>query len=747
MTSNSISLSPSLHSSLAPFNPFNPFNPFPPLPELIADAPLPSSADHLAEAGSAARAEARPARKRVLVVRLDAIGDWILCRNALHALRRSARFADTHWTILGNPAWRGLAEAFDKDLADEWIWVERRDDLFRKGYENLLPRSIWHRRVAKAQARLREKLAAGRYDIVLSLQPSRDPLLDELVAGLAPEVVGVRADGLDSSMYTRLLNPGPEPFVFLRNRSIASALASEPCDVPLTLGLPASSSRDEVLVFTGASHWTRRWPRRRVRALVRLLLDRTSSRVILADGASRSDLHSFAASFRSDRVEALPPQSLADFAKRIASVRAVVTNDTMALHLAAAASTPVVGIVNGVSGRDDFWPYPESLDKRVAIVGAEPLHKPVAFLPRLIASQISQYRNLSDNQTLEAYSNLEMVATHTPPCSKQLLPLASFCIKCFNQSQFIGPALDGAFSQTYRPLEIVISDDCSTDGSSEIIQRKIREYKSAGGDIPVIFQANSENLGNLGNWIVFGRIAHGDILVKADGDDISIPERTERIVEAWIANGRQAKLVDHCGSVMDVEGKHLNGIVKFNGSCQAYTHDLWDRFPIQTAIAKGCRVYDDFVFCARAYALAGEHCRIELPLLLTKYRHGSGATTSAPNYRDRVLTDWMNVRDSHAHALAELRANHDSLSPDLFESSLEKVGKRMQEASLNTILLGRTSKLREKLAAISDLRRQFGCRSVHDTLFQIVFLLPHRIGDALLAPYFKFFYFTRAYAW
>jgi outer membrane receptor protein involved in Fe transport len=122
------------------------------------------------------------------------------------------------------------------------------------------------------------------------------------------------------------------------------------------------------------------------------------------------DYKGFAASFQSDRVEALPPQSLADFAKRIASVRAVVTNDTMALHLAAAANTPVVGIVNGVSGRDDFWPYPESLDKRVSIVGAKPLHKPVAFIPRLIASQIAQYRNLTDVTDGAAFKAFSSIA-------------------------------------------------------------------------------------------------------------------------------------------------------------------------------------------------------------------------------------------------------------------------------------------------------------------------------------------------
>lgn len=316
---------------------------------MIGESPLSSSTDHPAEAGSAARAGARAERKRVLVVRLDAIGDWILCRNALHALRRSERFADTHWTILGNPAWRGLAEAFDKDLADEWFWVERRGDLFRKGYENLLPRAVWHRRVAKAQARLREKLTAGRYDIVLSLQPSRDPLLDELVAGLAPEVVGVRANGLDSSMYTRLLDPGLEPFVFLQNRALVSALAGEPCDVPLSLNLPDPPSRDNrVLFFTGASHWTRRWPRCRWRKLARLL----------SPGL--------------EAVEAPQDRSLPEFAHLVASCMAVVTNDTMALHLAASLGVPVVGIVNGVSGRDSFWPYPDSLGKPVVVAGDDP---------------------------------------------------------------------------------------------------------------------------------------------------------------------------------------------------------------------------------------------------------------------------------------------------------------------------------------------------------------------------------------
>ena len=44
-------------------------------------------------------------------------------------------------------------------------------------------------------------------------------------------------------------------------------------------------------------------------------------------------------------------------------------------------------------------------------------------------------------------------------------PLVSYCVKCFNQEQYIGKALEAAFAQTYEPLEILIGDDCSTDGS------------------------------------------------------------------------------------------------------------------------------------------------------------------------------------------------------------------------------------------------------------------------------------------
>ena len=70
--------------------------------------------------------------KRVLIVRLDAIGDYVLWRNCLRFMRNRGQYSGAHLTVFGNPAWRDLAETFDADCADEWIWADNKNDLFNK---------------------------------------------------------------------------------------------------------------------------------------------------------------------------------------------------------------------------------------------------------------------------------------------------------------------------------------------------------------------------------------------------------------------------------------------------------------------------------------------------------------------------------------------------------------------------------------------------------------------------------------
>ena len=119
-------------------------------------------------------------------------------------------------------------------------------------------------------------------------------------------------------------------------------------------------------------------------------------------------------------------------------------------------------------------------------------------------------------------------------------------MKSWNGRRYIREALAAAFAQTYRPLEIVVVDDASDDGSWEEIESFCAE-QPPDPEIRVVIRRNHTNLGSLGNWEETCSLAYGELLVKADGDDVSSPDRVARIAAAWMADGRRAMAVCHSG--------------------------------------------------------------------------------------------------------------------------------------------------------------------------------------------------------
>lgn len=115
--------------------------------------------------------------------------------------------------------------------------------------------------------------------------------------------------------------------------------------------------------------------------------------------------------------------------------------------------------------------------------------------------------------------------------SKQ--PTVTFALFAYNQEEYIREAVEAALSQTYSPLEIMLSDDCSSDRTFEIMQAMANEYR---GPHTVVLNRNQRNLGigNHANYIF--KITRSDFIVMAAGDDISLPERTSLLMEAVAVN-------------------------------------------------------------------------------------------------------------------------------------------------------------------------------------------------------------------
>ena len=109
-------------------------------------------------------------------------------------------------------------------------------------------------------------------------------------------------------------------------------------------------------------------------------------------------------------------------------------------------------------------------------------------------------------------------------------PLVSVIIPVYNAAKYVELAVRSIMEQTYRNLEILICDDCSSDSSLEIIQRLAAE------DSRIIVERNEENLKIVKTLNKLVSRAQGKYIARMDADDISAPERIERQVQFMDSN-------------------------------------------------------------------------------------------------------------------------------------------------------------------------------------------------------------------
>lgn len=101
----------------------------------------------------------------------------------------------------------------------------------------------------------------------------------------------------------------------------------------------------------------------------------------------------------------------------------------------------------------------------------------------------------------------------------------SIALATYNGAAYLHEQLESFNGQTYRPDELVITDDGSIDGTSDIVA----EF-AAIAPFQVIYSKNQINLGYAGNFNAALMKTTGDLVFLSDQDDVWFPEKIERMV-------------------------------------------------------------------------------------------------------------------------------------------------------------------------------------------------------------------------
>ena len=238
-------------------------------------------------------------------------------------------------------------------------------------------------------------------------------------------------------------------------------------------------------------------------------------------------------------------------------------------------------------------------------------------------------------------SEVEVALDADPPIKdSSMKPLVSYCLFTYEQERYIGESVDAALAQTYSPLEIIISDDCSSGRTYAIIEEKVNGYE---GPHRIVINRNGKNLGIGGHISFVAGLSTGDFIVTVGGDDISSPDHVKMAVDAMQASGG-AYMVDFDASTINEDGDMIQGRRAIRESFtynledfitdrrkistfapgRIIHRDVVDKFP---AIASSCPT-EDTVFVLRALMLG--KLRRE-PIDLIQYRRTESSVSSSAN--------------------------------------------------------------------------------------------------------------------
>lgn len=146
------------------------------------------------------------------------------------------------------------------------------------------------------------------------------------------------------------------------------------------------------------------------------------------------------------------------------------------------------------------------------------------------------------------------------------IPLVSVCVVTYNQLAYVEYCLNSILSQaTSFPYEVLVGDDCSTDGTRDVLERIARSNPEK---IQLI--RREKNLGWTENMLSLYRMARGEYIAHIDGDDAMLPGKLQQQVDFFESNP-QSSVVAHNARVINANNHVINQVWASKSPKKFYT--------------------------------------------------------------------------------------------------------------------------------------------------------------------------------
>ncbi|GAU86723.1 alpha-L-Rha alpha-1,3-L-rhamnosyltransferase [Bosea sp. BIWAKO-01] len=150
----------------------------------------------------------------------------------------------------------------------------------------------------------------------------------------------------------------------------------------------------------------------------------------------------------------------------------------------------------------------------------------------------------------------------------------SVVMATYNGAKYVEEQLQSIIGQTFRPLEIIVSDDASSDATLEIVERL-----AAGCGIETKILRNAKPLGFRDNFLRASLIARGDFIAFCDQDDVWDAEKLEKCSKFFA--DPSISMIVHTAITVDRNANKIGDFrqgIRRSGIRQPLSYDPWLTF-------------------------------------------------------------------------------------------------------------------------------------------------------------------------